>query len=244
MQKRTFLILLINSFCYAIFAQDTVYSEAYPKGIVCSSYNLKKGIRPVNNEEFRIDIPKKEMIKVIGTKGLIYENTEYKQSDKTVVPTDMLTGNIFYSEVIEIKGAKKKDLFQALKAIPKSNVSYELISVDETDQSLISYRGSFYFKFAGDLQTVYFSLTIKIKDEKIKYEYSNFRFFFAEQKNNSIRGGKTYTIDPTQVKDKPLEILYVDRYRGNKFWTVISDNIDNSIKSIKSLSLNVSKNEW
>lgn len=229
---------------YVSYAQDTVYADAYPKGIVCEEYNLKEGIRAINNPKYRIDIPKKEVIKVTSTTSVIYEKYEYKPSGKTVVPTDPFTGNILYTEIIEVKNASKKNLYEALKTLPKSNINYELISSDETEYSTIYYRGSFFFKFAGDLQTVYFGLKISIKEGKLKYEYTDFRYFFAEQKGSSANGGRNYSIDPTHVKDKPLELLYSDRYRGDKFWGEIAENINSSIKKLHSICDDLSKNDW
>lgn len=221
------------------YSQDTIYSDAYPKGIVVLEVNIndyKSKLNPVDNSSLELIIPKKQIIKIANSAGIKYENKEYIKSTDIVVPIEPSTGKVNYIGVIEIDGAKKKTLFNALKTLPSANIEYTFVSADESDNTFIQYRGKFNTKFAGDLYDVVFNLTIKFKDGKIKYNYHDFMFCFEEikQKNRGDFGG-SYSIATKYKNSNPLEKFYVPGYRGDKFWATIYKNMDDAIKTLNKL---------
>lgn len=230
----TIIVLLLN--LNILYSQDTIYSDAYPKGILVPSVDLvnyKSKLYPINNSGLELIIPKKQIIKIVNLNGLKYENPEYIKSNDVVVPIDILTGKVIYIGIIEVKDAKKKVLFNALKTLPSSNIQYTLLSSDEIENTFMQYSGKFNARFAGDLYDVNFSLTLKFKDGKIKYDYHDFIFCFEEVKekhSGTIIGG--YTVGTKYRKSDPLEKFYIPGYRGDKFWLTIYTNMENALKAI------------
>lgn len=247
MRKIVFISLLQVTHCICL-SQDTIFSDAYPKGIIVDtaiiSVKPNKNIK-IDKGEFTIDIDKDEVIKVTNSSGIVFQNAAYLSSLNITVPIDPTSGKIFYTEVVEVKGVKKKDLYEALKALPNTAVTYNLVSKDETEFSSIFYRGSFFMKYAGDLNVVFFEITIKIKDEKIKYELSNFRLYFTESKQTNMLGNTNYSTLPTNVKNIPLEKLYTrgHRTRWTEMWGKLAGNFDATISNIKTTAKK-SQAEW
>lgn len=235
------IVLTIHLFLNVlnVHSQDTIYSDAYPKGIVVPTVditNYKTKQNPIENPTLELIIPKKQIIKITNSSGVKFENNEYIKTNDVVVPIEQSTGKVNYIGIIEIEGAKKQTLFKALKTLPSANIQYTLISSDETDNTFIQYSGKFNTRFAGDLYDVVFNLTIKFKDGKIKYNYHDFMFCFEEIKQKT-RGdfGGTYSINTKYKNANPLEKFYVPGYRGDKFWETISNNMDESIKTINKI---------
>ncbi|MBC7388230.1 MAG: hypothetical protein H7329_03380 [Opitutaceae bacterium] len=97
--------------------------------------------------------------------------------------------------------------------------------------------GSFLTKFQGDRYYINFNLLIKIKDGRIKYEYSDFiasyNKFTSKETLLSVTTKNTSNI-------KTLEKLYGRAARNDdqiKFWQPIRDNIEFSIKTLQKLCL-------
>lgn len=232
--KYIFIVLLLN--LTKLFSQDTIYCDAYPKGILVPTVditNYKIKHYPINNSGLELIIPKKQIIKIVNASGVKYENPEYIESNDVVVPIDVLTGKVNYIAIIEVEGAKKKTLYNALKTLPSSNIQYTLQSSDEAENTFMQYSGKFNARFAGDLYDVNFSLTLKFKDGKIKYDFHDFMFCFEEVKekhSGTILGG--YTIGTKYRKSDPLEKFYIPGYRGDKFWTTIYNNMESAVETI------------
>ena len=246
---KTITLILILTISFDCFAQDTIFSDAYPKGIIVDTTTTS--VRPnkkivIDKGEYRINIDKEEVIKITNSNGLVFQNKDYLKSMNLVVPVDPSTAKINYTEVIEVKGIKKKELYNALKVLPNSSTTYNLVSGDDSEFSNLFYRGSFFIKYAGDLHVLIFDINIKIKDEKIKYEVSNFRLYFSESKHTNMFGQTTnYSTLPTNVKNFPLEQLYSrgHRERWTEMWGNITSNINTTISTIKS-SAKGAQTEW
>lgn len=233
---KAFSVLILALALTKIHAQDTIFSDAYPKGVVVPSIDMndyESRLHPIDNPTLKLIIPKKQLIKITNNSGTKYVNQEYTKSNDVVIPVDPSTGKVNYVGIIEVPGANKKTLFNALKTLPSSNVQYALISSDETDNTFLQYTGKFNTKFAGDLYDVIFSLTIKFKDGKIKYDFHDFMFCFEEikQKNRGDLGG-SYSIATRYKVSNPLEKFYVPGYRGDKFWKTIYNSMEEAVKAV------------
>lgn len=230
------LFLLMMPFVFK--GQDTIYADAYPTGIISDrdlnaidfndrKITLKKG-------ELEIVIRKDELIKVTN-KGVKYENPNYISSGLLVVPTEISSGKFYFSEVVAAKGVKKNDLYNSLKGLPNSSVTFVLLADDETEKTSLTYRAVTYVKFAGDLHTMFFTLKIWFKDEKVKYEMSDFRLFYSEDKKINMLGNQNYSTGATHIKNNPLETYYTrgHRERFTEFWGTNMNNINTTINTIK-----------
>lgn len=247
MRKLFFLILILP---LLLKAQDTIYCDAYPKGIqsdrilnlldiLDNKIILKKG-------DIEIIIEQDEIIQ-IKNNTVKYNNPKYKSSGLLVVPTEIVSGKMYYTEVVEAKGVKKADLYNALKGLPNSNVTFVLLATDELEKSSLTYRAVSNVKFAGDLYTMFWTIKLWFKDEKIKYEMSDFRLFFSEDKKINMLGNTNYSSNATNIKNDPLEKYYTrsHRKRFTEFWNTNLDNINSSISTIKnSVSRVKTNNDW
>jgi len=235
------------------YSQDTVYCYSYQKGIITHTLESKitgYKLTPIDNPDLEIGLTKKEVRKIKYTSGKEFVNDNYGDTDVIPLSTEPTTGKIYYSEVVEFKGAKVKDLFNAIKRIPEGMVKYSLISSDDTEYTFQKYVGSFSVRFAGDPYTVFFNLLLKFKEGKIKYEYSDFVTSFvhakARQSFNPFVNGVNTSIENGF---KSIDKLYAGGARHGdqtKFWSPISNNINDSIKVIKKLCDEASgkKDDW
>jgi len=134
--KRIFLIVLLQIILMTVFAQDTIFSDAYPKGLVinipAASIPSNKNIK-IDKGEYTIMIDKDEIIKITNGSGVVFQNTTYLRSLNIVVPVDPSSGNITYNEVVEVAGIKKKELYEGLKVLPNNSVTYILVSKDNIE---------------------------------------------------------------------------------------------------------------
>lgn len=234
-------IYLISS---NVFGQATIIADGYPNGIVCESFSEKEKVfYPIDNKALKVVIHKSEISSVLEGKDTIFKNPDFKVSNKIVVPIEPRTGKILITEVIETTN-KQKDIYNALKLIPNSKTKYEFISGNDVDQDIVNYAGFFYVKFAGDLNTIQFTLTVRLKENRVKYEFTNFRMYFAEKKNSNIKTGKNYAVDPTHVHDNPLERFYLKAYRGDKVWKDISIQLNSTVSELKNFINKPIKNDW
>jgi|GEM_PF-3304855 len=230
------LILALLLSLEIVYSQDTIFSDAYPKGIVVPTIDMddyESRLHPINNPNLKLIIPKKQVIKITNASGTKFVNNNYSKSSGIVIPIEQLTGKVNYVGIIEVPGATKKTLYNALKTLPSANIQYYLVSSDESDNTFLQYSGKFNTKFAGDLYDVIFSLTIKFKDGKIKYDYHDFMFCFEEikQKNRGDLGG-SYSIATKYKVSNPLEKFYVPGYRGDKFWMTIYTSMEEAVKAV------------
>lgn len=242
--KTIFYFIFIFLIPARLFSQVKIIADGYPNGIICESFTEnEKVFYPIDNKSLKVVIHKSEISYVLEGNDTIFKNPNFKISDKVVVPIDPRTGKILISEVVETKN-KQKDIYNSLKLIPSSKTKYQYISGNDLEQDMVNYTGYFLVKFAGDLNTVQFTLTVKIKENRVKYEFTNFRMYFAEKKNNSIVGGKNYAVDPTHVHDNPLERFYLKAYRGDKVWNEISIQLNNTIEEFKNFIQKPISNDW
>lgn len=235
LQSFLFLVLTLNF--VKVFSQDTIYCDAYPKGIVVPTIDMNdysKVLHPINNSNLKLIIPKKQVIKIASPTGIKYVNNEYSQSSGVVIPSDQLTGKVNYIGIIDVPGATKKKLYNALKTLPSANVQYNLVSSDDSESSFLQYTGKFNARFAGDLYDVVFTLTVKFKDGKIKYDYHDFMFCFEEikEKNRANLTGGSYSIATKYRVANPLEQYYIPGYRNDKFWMSISVSMEEALKTL------------
>lgn len=249
--KNTLIFFFVQILVSQFYAQDTVFSVGYPKGLIVDHNIIEKFLsenKPIRieNADFFINLPKDRIYKIANSKGIVFENKEVdKRTDFVVIPTDINTGRIVYTDIIEVKGAKKKDLYEALKVLPNSSVTYNLIAKDETDYNSVTQKGFFNVKLSGDLHIVSFNINIKIKDEKIKYELSDFRLYFAEGKGMNIFGNNNYSVNPTHVKNFALETHYSSAgAKTNNLWETVINSINSTISTIKTTTSKSKSNDW
>jgi len=234
---RKLLIIGLLSILGDFQAQDTIVSDAYPAGLVVPTVNMddySKKMHPIENAGLDVIILRSEIDRISNSSGLKYVNPEFHRSNSVVVPIEKTTGKVRYVGIIELPGATKTVLYNALKTLPSGVVQYELEATDDTDKSFLKYSGKFNTKFAGDLYDVLFTLTIKVKDGKVKYDCHDFMFCFEEMKKRTkdVMGGN-YSIAQRYRTFNPLEKYYVPGYRGDKFWKDIYDSMDDVVKSLQ-----------
>lgn len=253
MRKYLFIQIIICSIYYNVKSQDTIYSYSFPNGIITNEIKTSLTVyklHPIQNPTCEVAIRKKEMIKICMANGQITKNPEYEPESNIVLLTESATGKIHYEGKIEFKDVSCKDLYNSVKQMSTGIVDYYLIASDDKDYSFLNYKGRFSASFAGDPYDIVFSLNIKFKDGKIKYEY---RDFVMIQKTNSEKiSASTFwnqTTITTTVNNKAIKSLDIFYCGGNKysdtksFWLPIYSSINNSIESITK-ACNDTKKDW
>lgn len=245
-----------------LYSQDTIYTSHYPNGIVTKNLDLTRKalsvntyyvFNPIENPKLEIKIRGSVINKIKYQKGDVYINPSQEPIRELLMPVDPLTGKIKYSEVVDAKNTKCKDLYKFFKTIPQGEIKYTLAASDETDFSFQKYIGQFNVKYAGDPYTVYFNLLIKFKDEKIKYEYTDFIATFAETRSKGSlnvldvfsNGVNTTTNEHIKILDR----LYSDQGMSDTklFWKPTLNYISESIATLKKLCLDAEsfkKDSW
>jgi len=90
------------------YSQDTVYCYSYQKGIITHTLESKitgYKLTPIDNPDLEIGLTKKEVRKIKYTSGKEFVNDNYGDTDVIPLSTEPTTGKIYYSEVVEFKGA-------------------------------------------------------------------------------------------------------------------------------------------
>jgi hypothetical protein len=249
MKKILLIILTLFTALNFVKAQDTIYSNNYPKGILTTTLEKSKSqysFSPINNATMKIKIDANSVDKIKYKNGEVFLNTEYKlaDEDEIILLTDPLTGKVNYTGIIESKSASCKSLFNTFNAIPQTDIKYFLVASDETDFSYQKYVGRFLVHFAGDPYVMYFNLLVKFKDGKIKYEYSDFVATFDETKSKGELNGlfssgvNTTTNEHQQIVDK----LYSQSSKSDKkqFWRPTISHINESISSLNKMCTDIS----
>lgn len=230
-----------------LYSQDTIYSYFYPKGVIVIEQQLdskdKYTYRPINNPTKILNIPVSSIAKISYKDGHEYINSSPKKyPNEVVLETDPLTGNIYYSDIIEKKNLSKKELYKVLLTIPQGNITYQLILSDDVDYSYQKYLCSFVVKFAGDPYVVTGNLLLQFKDEKVRYEYSDFIAVFGIAKTKRV-------LAETTRKDRKIVVdeAYLDEYRTDKrtFWIPLEKHIKETIETLNILINKAnSGNDW
>lgn len=189
-----------------------------------------------------IRISKKETIKIAYSNGNYFINHEYKHENYAVLPTDINSGKIVYTKVVDFKGATAKDLFNSADGLLQGMVKFTSVSSDRSDFTYQKYVGCFVTKYAGDPYNIYFNLIIRFKENKIKYEFTDFLAIFSKLKSkqslNIIDAFANGTNSVTITNAKYLDVSYARGDRTSevkKFWQPINDNIQQSIEMIINL---------
>lgn len=87
-------IILFLTISVNCISQDTIFSDAYPKGIIVDTTTTL--VRPnkkivIDKGEYRINIDKEEIIKITNSNGVVFQNKDYLKSMNLVVPVDPST---------------------------------------------------------------------------------------------------------------------------------------------------------
>lgn len=118
------------------------------------------------------------------------------------------TGKYLISDVVELKGMSKDQLFaNGLKFMKKIKVLHSKSKFLEANKSTyeIKNRGSFYVYRLGSIKkgiagAVEYNITVEFKDDKYRYSLSNFRF-------NEYKKNRYGTYQPIKGKYIPLEAV-------------------------------------
>ena len=137
---------------------------------------------------------------------ILFGITFHSFSQEVEFPVDEY-GKYFFSEVVDLQGMDKEQLFangeKFMKNVKVLHSKRKFLNVDK-DRYQISNRGSFYVYRLGSLKkgiagAVEYDLILEVKDDKYRYTINN--FIFNEYKKN--RYGK---YEPVKGKYTPLEM--------------------------------------
>jgi hypothetical protein len=276
-------ILVLSLFFLSLFVtghcQDTIYSINYPKGIVTKSIEKKNSIyifNPINNPSLKVKINEKNVFKIKYFSGETFINPATPQPNKkyVILPTDPMSGDIFYSDIMEFGGVKSRQLYNSIKKLSGNSalsvysetppITFILVEADTVDFTYQQYVGSFPARYIGDHYTIFFQLETMFKDGRMKYEYTNFISVYNEQIGNNSITTETYRnfFDPTKLTTnystknavsvahiKKIDKLYAieDLSDIDDVCRLIPTRINESITALKKLaseSTKIKKNDW
>jgi Domain of unknown function (DUF4468) with TBP-like fold len=146
-----------------------------------------------------------------------------------LIMIDGETGEYRYEDVVQVKGITKKQIQERAKKW--LNVYYKTNDSIQTDSSSVNYLSSFEFSWKFIQKTIslelFYDVTIKTKENRYKYDFSNFRI------GKKIRGN----IDAIDLE------TYINRF-PKTYQIYIEEPIDTEItKAISSLEYFILNNK-
>lgn len=119
--------------------------------------------------------------------------------------TDKKTDKITYSEIVTVDGISKETLYKnVLEWIYQTpnNSGNKIMDYIVIDEYKFPLKGYFYIDLYGDSKKISYNLTIEIKDNKYKYEFTNFFFEEVTSLDNYPKFyiGKKKVLEKTKTK--------------------------------------------
>jgi hypothetical protein len=236
--KRHFLSVIVISIVFYSFpsiGQTTFYSRSYPDGLVAKSFEKKRRkylIKPIENLGLEIII-RFTSEPLIKDSGQIIQLEEDIKDKAVVLSMNSRTGELDYSEEVKFPGMSKLSLFKAYKQFGQGRTQYRIGSLDEEDHTFIKYQGYFQASFSGDQHYIGFNLTVWFKDDKIKYEFTDFTVGFSYTRHTSYWGfaGNSRNIN----LHKTMGEFYGRNFRYSdfdEFWIPVKQDIEAAIKLV------------
>lgn len=227
-------------------SQDTIYSYPYPNGIITTEINKTitgYKIHPIDNPELEIILRKNEIKNINYSKSESWINKSFKTQNYIVLPSEKLTGRIYYSCVIENNKLHMKELFILSKKLTSSLIQFSLISEDLINFSFQKYSAKMKTKFAGDVYVLNFNFLIEFKDGKVKLSCKD---FMVERNITKSLSNVAKTISFDKSKQATLESMYSKDIRTDDqkdFWKPINEGILELQNSLTELIQSSSKQE-
>lgn len=178
--------------------------------------------------------------------------------DISVLPQDASTGKVGYADVITLSGQTKGKLFtKAKKWIITRNTEANpySITIDSEPEGSINGKGSFALSADRRKYLVQFAIALNIKDNKYKYEFTDFKILFTSPAGSSGGGyggwgGSSYreaekleytleTFYPIRLeKRKKPVIRWYEEINKKSFETIDAEMrlIESSLRNIMSAS--------
>ena len=122
-------------------------------------------------------------------------SNEVLAQDKLLGILPLKEGNVAYSDIIQVQGASKDELYQRVKHwfVSTYQSSKDVIQLDNKENGEIIARGCFRvnwmvrFYYAQNVH-VWQNIKIQIKDDRLKYEISDFKIknYYLASQNASL----------------------------------------------------------
>ena len=152
-------------------------------------------------------------------------------------------GKVTYSDIVPIQGVSKEEMYKRVKLwfIESYNSGKDVIQIDDKDHGEIIGKGCFIakwnFRFYTTLSmNVWKTIKIQIKNDSLKYEFSDFRL------NNYFFPTQNASLSNTSV---PLEEWNKGHDANNKrFYPRINNQMISLINSLESAIKSKGKDNW
>lgn len=170
---------------------------------------------------------------------IISSTSAYSQTESSIFPLNSETGEIYYSEVIEVNSMPQSDLFLSAKTwfVDAFKSANDVIQLTDKEEGIIIGKGN----TDVELGLIQFTFKVLTKDGKYKYEVYNIKYKLLE----------TQFAQPTNDlnNEKPGGgwSLGIGKGRWKKIKTKASNDIQGLIISLKkemSKSKIENKDDW
>jgi hypothetical protein len=166
----------------------------------------------------------------------ICSSSAFSQSETSVFPLNPDTGEIYYSEVINVEGKTKDDLFLSAKTwfVNAFKSSNDVIQLNDKEEGVIIGKGLLELNKG----IVNFSVKLSVKEERYKYEIYDLIY------ESSVGG---YNFDLKQENPKGiLKSMWVSAWKKDREATLneIHSLKTSLIKEISSNKIVLKKDTW
>lgn len=171
---------------------------------------------------------------------VISSMSAFAQKQDVKFPINTETGKIYFSDVVEVKDKSKDDLFISANTwfANTFNSSKDVIQYSDKDKGIIIGKGLIEARWGY----INFTFTVKIKDNKYKYEVDNIFYEIKAEKENVLSTHGDLT------KDKSSDSSW--KKMPSKHWKkekkTAYDRINKLIDSLNSemLKQSISNEDW
>lgn len=237
---RILLLLIFHFILTFVWSQDTIYSVRYPNGIVTDSIKYKRKkyyiIPKESVSRMALIIPRKTLYKINYATGEVYHNKRQNPDDYFYLKTNALTGEVEYSNVLELNEIKFNLLTNLTDSLYSKEIEFK--SQFRSEDSAV-YQGRFKTQFAGDNHLTYFKLFFYNSDSNLIIRANNIKSSFID----SIKYNWDF-MDTVKYKSfrKIFDITRIyslsRRIEDKKtYWNPIKENLEQTLWKSKNIIL-------
>lgn len=198
------------------------------------------------------------------TDGIVEDNPSLSTSSSnrniTIIKIDD-EQNFYYQDIIDLKGKNRDKILEGVMKYfsikQKISNPFFYSNNDEyftTGSFKVKYRGFFLMFFNTTTYTASFTFSIKIKDEKLKYEITNIilvpeninvkSYSWFNTNNYGWGSGFTNTKIPTEIPKKKLEVYKNKTQKRHLLFADINTNTSKIITELTETILEKEDSDW